>query len=137
MDAGEQFVIMAGAAMMPELSASMYIHLSWVMQYVYIYSCDCVVKNDQSYTSYSHHNLVLPVPNPVFCIQYVELHKLCAVSSATHVFGEGTGPVWLTYLRCSYYDTSLDHCGAYPQSYSPCQHYEDAAVICQGGLLFP
>ena len=28
MDAGEQFVIMAGAAMMPGLSASMYIHLS-------------------------------------------------------------------------------------------------------------
>ena len=60
---------------------------------------------------------------------------ICAVSSATTVFGEGTGPVWLTNLRCSYYDRHLDQCDVVPRNINPCQHYEDAAVICQGGLF--
>ena len=67
MDAGEQFVIMAGAAMMPGLSASMYIHLSCHLVHCAKYTYQ--IYNDHSeraYTSCYHHN-VLPVSNLVFC----------------------------------------------------------------------
>jgi deleted-in-malignant-brain-tumors protein 1 len=62
---------------------------------------------------------------------------VCAVSSATTVFGQGTGPVWLTNLRCSFYDTHLDQCDVVPQNINPCQHYEDAALICQDNTIMP
>ena len=58
---------------------------------------------------------------------------ICAVSYDTAVFGQGSGNVWLTNLRCYSYHQTLDQCGnSYPQQSSPCSHTDDAAVICQG-----
>ena len=56
----------------------------------------------------------------------------CAITSATDTFGEGTGPVWLNNVRCSYYDQSLDECAHDGLRENWCPHSQDAAVICQG-----
>ena len=58
---------------------------------------------------------------------------VCAVgSSGIGVFGEGTGPVWLSGLSCGFSDETLDDCrGSQPQN-NPCSHFRDSSVICQG-----
>ena len=58
--------------------------------------------------------------------------QLCPLSSATDIFGEGTGPVWLNNLRCRYYDSTLDQCTHDGLQENWCPHSRDAAVICQG-----
>lgn len=64
---------------------------------------------------------------------------VCAVTSGTHVFGEGSGHVWLTDLRCYHYSAlTLNDCtNNLPRSTNPCSHSRDAAVICQGNCMSP
>ena len=58
---------------------------------------------------------------------------VCAVgSTGIGVFGEGTGPVWLSKLRCENLDKHLDECRGNKIKNNPCSHIRDAAVICQG-----
>ncbi|KAG2446280.1 hypothetical protein HXX76_000869 [Chlamydomonas incerta] len=45
-------------------------------------------------------------------------------------FGPGTGPVWLTQLRCWGYESSLANCMAPFSSDSGCTHARDAGVRC-------
>ena len=54
---------------------------------------------------------------------------ICALRSAT--LGAGTGPVWLTNLRCGYATTTLNNCPHSGVSENWCTHSKDAAVICQ------
>ena len=47
-------------------------------------------------------------------------------------FGQGTGDIYLTYVRCTGRESRLLSCGySTPYSYS-CRHYEDAGVRCPG-----
>ena len=80
------------------------------------------------------------IVSSLLTISYSNLYSMlnytdyvCAIgSTGIGVFGEGTGPVWLSGLRCGYLDKHLDECrGNQPQN-NPCLHYRDASVICQG-----
>lgn len=58
---------------------------------------------------------------------------ICAIRGETDVFGQGTGDVWITNLACGYNQTHLDDCrNSIPQTTNPCEHTQDAAIICQG-----
>lgn len=109
MDAGEQSVIVVGTMVMARWSAGMFFKIS-CMTNPEIPSCLCSMLN---------------FPDAV-----------CAVTSGTHVFGEGTGHVWLTDLGCYYGSLTLNDCtNNVPKSTNPCSHSQDAAVICQGKCL--
>ena len=56
---------------------------------------------------------------------------------ATDVFGQGTGPIWLDYVSCGTFDSSLDKCLHYNYPWgrhtSYCDHSRDAGIICTNG----
>lgn len=49
-------------------------------------------------------------------------------------FGPGTGPVWLDEVNCEGTEPALRRCPAEPWGRHNCNHHEDAAVICAGGM---
>eukprot|EP00062_Callorhinchus_milii_P026090 gi/632987796/ref/XP_007882754.1/ PREDICTED: deleted in malignant brain tumors 1 protein-like isoform X4 [Callorhinchus milii] len=53
-----------------------------------------------------------------------------ATGNAT--FGQGTGPVWLSDMRCNGTEVALDQCPAKPYGNNNCSHSQDAGVICSG-----
>ena len=59
-----------------------------------------------------------------------------AISAPTRArFGAGSGPIWLTYVRCLGTESSIENCqhsGWNNAKY--CHHYRDASVICSRTL---
>uniref|UniRef100_A0A4W3HF20 Soluble scavenger receptor cysteine-rich domain-containing protein SSC5D n=1 Tax=Callorhinchus milii TaxID=7868 RepID=A0A4W3HF20_CALMI len=53
-----------------------------------------------------------------------------ATGNAT--FGQGTGPVWLSDMRCEGTEVALDQCPAKPYGNNNCSHSQDAGVTCSG-----
>ena len=52
-------------------------------------------------------------------------------------YGEGDGPILLDDIRCRGTEGNLLECShAQPLFRSNCNHSEDAAVNCQGGVLY-
>ena len=54
-------------------------------------------------------------------------------------FGEGTGKIWMTYVRCTGSESALRECKhSDVGGYFFCGHYEDAGVVCNyaGPLYF-
>uniref|UniRef100_A0A8C6ET03 SRCR domain-containing protein n=1 Tax=Marmota marmota marmota TaxID=9994 RepID=A0A8C6ET03_MARMA len=50
-------------------------------------------------------------------------------------FGEGSGPIWLTKLKCTGEEDYLWNCPAIGLGKNNCRHYSDAGVICSGMSL--
>ena len=45
-------------------------------------------------------------------------------------FGQGSGPVWLTFVMCSGSEFILPNCGHLGINITSCDHSKDAGVIC-------
>ncbi|XP_067222123.1 scavenger receptor cysteine-rich type 1 protein M130-like [Chanodichthys erythropterus] len=45
-------------------------------------------------------------------------------------FGQGSGRIWLSYVRCSGSESSLTQCSHSPLGNHNCRHNEDAGVVC-------
>lgn len=46
-------------------------------------------------------------------------------------FSQGSGPVWLSDVQCSYSETTLRHCNLQGWGQNSCGHEKDAAVACR------
>ena len=49
------------------------------------------------------------------------------------IYGEGTGPIWLAYVRCWGFESSLLNCPHRGIGQHNCGHGEDASVACYNG----
>ena len=49
------------------------------------------------------------------------------------VYGEGTGPIWLGFVRCLGYESSLLNCLHRSIGRHYCSHQQDVAVACYNG----
>uniref|UniRef100_A0A4W3GLV0 Soluble scavenger receptor cysteine-rich domain-containing protein SSC5D n=1 Tax=Callorhinchus milii TaxID=7868 RepID=A0A4W3GLV0_CALMI len=58
-----------------------------------------------------------------------------ATGNAT--FGQGTGRVWLSDVRCNGTEAALDQCPAKPYGNNNCHHSQDAGIICSGKEISP
>nr|XP_033814212.1 scavenger receptor cysteine-rich type 1 protein M130-like [Geotrypetes seraphini] len=47
-------------------------------------------------------------------------------------FKAGSGPVWLKTVFCSGNETQISQCGSVMSEHYPCDHSQDAGVICSG-----
>ncbi|XP_029427837.1 scavenger receptor cysteine-rich type 1 protein M130-like [Rhinatrema bivittatum] len=52
-------------------------------------------------------------------------------------FKSGSGPVWLKAVFCSGNETHFSQCGSVMTEHYPCDHSQDAGVICSGAQLSP
>ncbi|XP_073693828.1 antigen WC1.1-like [Garra rufa] len=50
-------------------------------------------------------------------------------------FGQGSGPIWMSYVLCTGSESTLKNCGSTGWDKSNCDHDDDAGVICSGKLL--
>ncbi|XP_035663840.1 neurotrypsin-like [Branchiostoma floridae] len=55
------------------------------------------------------------------------------VSASLPAFGEGTGPIWLGDVTCEEDDVSITSC-RFSWEPSDCDHSQDVAVVCTGGV---
>ncbi|XP_044127253.1 antigen WC1.1-like [Bufo gargarizans] len=56
-----------------------------------------------------------------------------AINATTEaMFGNGTGPIWLSEVQCKGYERDLEDCWSKRWNKSDCLHKEDAGVICHG-----
>ena len=53
-------------------------------------------------------------------------------------FGEGTGPIWLTYLYCTKTEQNILECPRQFELGNPylCSHSKDVSVVCPGNVSF-
>uniref|UniRef100_A0A8B9S5U6 SRCR domain-containing protein n=1 Tax=Apteryx owenii TaxID=8824 RepID=A0A8B9S5U6_APTOW len=49
-------------------------------------------------------------------------------------YGPGTGPIWLDEVNCTGTEPALWRCPAEPWGRHNCNHHEDAAAVCEGGI---
>ncbi|XP_016302878.1 deleted in malignant brain tumors 1 protein [Sinocyclocheilus anshuiensis] len=49
-------------------------------------------------------------------------------------FSQGSGPVWLSDVQCSYSETTLRHCNLQGWGQNSCGHEKDAAVACRSRI---
>ena len=56
--------------------------------------------------------------------------------NATHsaYYGQGSGPIWLDYLRCAGNEQTIGDCTHRGWGNNYCNHGEDAGVKCAGGM---
>ncbi|XP_077137176.1 antigen WC1.1-like [Ranitomeya variabilis] len=47
-------------------------------------------------------------------------------------FGKGTGPIWLSDIKCKGYERAVQDCWSKRWNKSDCLHKEDAGVMCEG-----
>ncbi|XP_048012254.1 antigen WC1.1-like [Megalobrama amblycephala] len=45
-------------------------------------------------------------------------------------FGQGSGPIWMSFVRCTGSESTLKNCGSGGWGRSTCDHTKDAGVIC-------
>ncbi|XP_050960725.1 deleted in malignant brain tumors 1 protein-like [Labeo rohita] len=50
-------------------------------------------------------------------------------------FGQGSGPIWMSYVVCTGSESTLKNCGSAGWGKSSCDHSKDAGVICSGVRL--
>ncbi|XP_048011949.1 scavenger receptor cysteine-rich type 1 protein M130-like isoform X2 [Megalobrama amblycephala] len=50
-------------------------------------------------------------------------------------FGQGSGPIWMSYVTCTGSESTLKNCGSSGWGISNCDHNKDAGVICSGVRL--
>ena len=60
-----------------------------------------------------------------------------AVATKSTVFGQGSGPIMMSKLRCSGMESTILACDQYLNMYGvlSCSHLQDAGVICESRLL--
>ncbi|XP_075139571.1 scavenger receptor cysteine-rich type 1 protein M130-like [Leptodactylus fuscus] len=51
------------------------------------------------------------------------------------MFGDGSGPIWLSEVQCKGYERALQDCRSQRWNPSDCHHKEDAGVICLAQLV--
>ncbi len=51
-------------------------------------------------------------------------------------FGQGSGPIWMSYVMCTGSESTLKNCGSLGWDKRNCDHSKVAGVICSGKLLF-
>ena len=56
-----------------------------------------------------------------------------AIGVARAAFGNGMGPVHMTYLDCNGTESAINQCRY--NEYGYCGHYKDAGVVCKGESL--
>jgi len=75
--------------------------------------------------------------NGTICSQgwdMIDANVLCRMKdfvgaiSASKTFGQGSGPVWFTDMRCSGKEDNIEHCK--PEKTTKCNHNRDAGVVC-------
>ncbi len=49
-------------------------------------------------------------------------------------FGHGSGPIWMSYVKCVGSESTLKNCDAGGWANNDCDHTTDAGVICSGTL---
>ena len=59
----------------------------------------------------------------------ISLHTI-AIAVFNAAFGQGTGPVLLSGVRCSGTESSLLSCRRFGTSLHHCSHFWDAGVVC-------
>ena len=74
----------------------------------------------------------------VVCRELGYAGAVAAVRYAVHMYGQGTGAIWMDYVDCKGNETSLLECKQrYGWGVNYCSHYYDAGVICKAsGIHF-
>ena len=62
-----------------------------------------------------------------------QLRYTSGIAYGGAIYGEGTGPIWLDYVRCRGYESSLLNCPHRGTGQHNCGHGEDASVACYNG----
>ena len=65
---------------------------------------------------------------------YCKLHYFVFVGTATQSFGQGRGPIFRKFVRCSGFEESLLDCDQNYLRQFTCGHWYDVGVICQGKM---
>ncbi len=47
-------------------------------------------------------------------------------------FGQGSGPIWMSYVMCTGLESTLKNCGSFGWDKRNCDHSKVAGVICSG-----
>ena len=63
---------------------------------------------------------------------------LCTAGAIYHryaYYGRGTGPIFMSNVRCTGRETGLNQCSYSTSSIRYCTHYRDVGVECPGELF--